>query len=84
MLTKRVKSKLITEHQGHGKDTGSAQVQIALLTREVEELTRHLKQNPKDEHSRRGLLKMVADRRTHQKYMDKQVKKKEALKSKAK
>ncbi|KKW46380.1 MAG: 30S ribosomal protein S15 [Candidatus Liptonbacteria bacterium RIFCSPLOWO2_01_FULL_56_20] len=71
MLTKRVKSKLITEHQGHGKDTGSAQVQIALLTREVEELTRHLKQNPKDEHSRRGLLKMVSQRRRLLAYLKK-------------
>jgi len=62
----------------------SPAVQVALLTEKIDALARHLKKNAKDNHSRRGLLKMVADRRTHQKYMDKQVKKKEALKSKAK
>lgn len=63
MLTKRVKAAIATEHRRHEKDTGSAEVQVATLTREIEELSRHLKKNPKDNHSRRGLLKMVSRRR---------------------
>ncbi len=63
MLTKRVKSNVIKEHQVHDKDTGSAQVQIGVLTRRMGELTTHLRANPKDNHSRRGLLKMVSQRR---------------------
>jgi len=71
MLTKRVKSKIIETHQTHGKDTGSAEVQIAMLTREIEELTRHLKKHTKDNHSRRGLLKMVGQRRRLTEYLKK-------------
>jgi small subunit ribosomal protein S15 len=63
MLTSRVKSKIIKDTQAHPTDTGSAQVQIGLLTRRIEELTAHLKKNPKDHSSRRGLLKMVSRRR---------------------
>ncbi|MEK7181179.1 MAG: 30S ribosomal protein S15 [Patescibacteria group bacterium] len=63
MLTKRVKSKIVSEHQTHDKDTGSAQVQVGTLSRQIEELAKHLKKNPKDNHSRRGLLKMVSKRR---------------------
>ena len=63
MLTKRVKSKVVSEHRRHEKDTGSAEVQVAMLSRQVEELATHLKKNPKDHHSRRGLLKMVGHRR---------------------
>ena len=63
MLTKRVKSKIIGEHQTHEKDTGSASVQVAVLSRQIDELAAHLKRNPKDNHSRRGLLKMVSQRR---------------------
>lgn len=63
MLTKRVKSKVIKEHQRHDKDTGSAEVQIAAVSRQMDELADHLKRNPKDNHSRRGLLKMVSKRR---------------------
>lgn len=63
MLTKRVKSKVIKESQKHEKDTGSAQVQISVLSRKIEELSGHLKKNPKDQHSRRGLLNMVSQRR---------------------
>ncbi|RJP44161.1 30S ribosomal protein S15 [Candidatus Parcubacteria bacterium] len=63
MLSKRLKTKVISEHRAHEKDTGSAQVQIAMLTRRIEELAKHLKKNPKDHHSRRGLLKMVGHRR---------------------
>jgi len=63
MLTKRVKSKVVSEHRRHEKDTGSAEVQVAMLSRQIEELATHLKKNPKDHHSRRGLLKMVGHRR---------------------
>lgn len=63
MLTKRLKTKIAGEHGRHEKDTGSAEVQIALLTRQMDELAAHLKKNPKDNHSRRGLLKMVSQRR---------------------
>lgn len=71
MLTKRVKSKIISAHQKHEKDTGSADVQIAVLSRQVEELAAHLKKNPKDNHSRRGLLKMVSHRRKLLSYLRK-------------
>lgn len=63
MLTKRVKSKVIKESQRHEKDTGSSEVQISVLSRQIDELAAHLKKNPKDQHSRRGLLKMVSQRR---------------------
>jgi small subunit ribosomal protein S15 len=49
----------------HDKDTGSPEVQVAILSRRIEELTDHLKKNKKDKHSRRGLLQMVASRQTH-------------------
>jgi small subunit ribosomal protein S15 len=71
MLTKRVKSKVIGEHQKHEKDTGSAQVQIGVLSRQIDELAKHLKKNPKDNHSRRGLLKMVSQRRKFLEYLRK-------------
>lgn len=71
MLTKRVKTKVIGEHRRHEKDTGSAQVQVAVLSRQIGELARHLKKNPKDNHSRRGLLKMVSQRRRFLDYMKK-------------
>ncbi len=63
MLTSRKKQGLIKEHQVHETDTGSAEVQVALLTRQVSELTSHLKNHQKDNHSRRGLLKMVGKRK---------------------
>lgn len=71
MLTKRVKSRIIGEHRSHEKDTGSAQVQIAMLSRQIDELATHLKKNPKDNHSRRGLLKMVSKRRKLLSYLKK-------------
>lgn len=71
MLTKRVKSRIIGEHKTNDKDTGSAQVQIAMLSRQVDELATHLKKNPKDNHSRRGLLKMVSRRRKLLAYLKK-------------
>jgi small subunit ribosomal protein S15 len=54
----------LTQFQLHEKDTGSADVQVALLTRRIAQLTEHLKTNAKDHSSRRGLLKMVAQRRS--------------------
>lgn len=71
MLTKRVKARIIGEHKSHDKDTGSAQVQIAMLSRQIDELATHLKKNPKDNHSRRGLLKMVSRRRKLLSYLRK-------------
>lgn len=71
MLTKRVKTAVIKDAARHEKDTGSADVQVAVLTRRIDELTKHLKKNHKDNHSRRGLLQMVADRRSHLRYLEK-------------
>ena len=69
MLSKTKKTKVIKSTAVHDKDTGSSEVQIALLTSKIEELAKHLKQHEKDRHSRRGLLSMVADRQTHIKYL---------------
>lgn len=71
MLTKRKKANAIKDVQLHKDDTGSAEAQIALLTRKIDEVTTHLKIHKKDNHSRRGLIKMVADRRKHIKYLEK-------------
>lgn len=60
---KQVKENIVEEYQTHEGDTGSSQVQIALLTQRINELTEHFKVHKKDHHSRRGLLKMVASRR---------------------
>lgn len=68
-LATKKKQKIVGEHGIHDKDTGSPEVQIALLSKQIEELAKHLKKNPKDDHSRRGLLKMVADRRTLMTYL---------------
>ena len=64
------KQKIISEHQSHGKDTGSAEVQIALLTVKINELTKHLKTHAKDFHSRHGLFKMVGNRRRFLTYLE--------------
>lgn len=71
MLTKTRKQKAIKEAAIHGTDTGSPEVQIAILTKKIEELSKHLKTHKKDVHSRRGLLSMVADRQTHLRYLQK-------------
>lgn len=70
MLTKRKKSTAIKEVAVHEGDTGSAEVQISILTKRIDELTSHLKKHLKDKHSRRGLLQIVADRRSHLKYLE--------------
>lgn len=71
MLTKQKKARAIKTVQEHESDTGSASVQIALLSKKIDALASHLKKNTKDKHSRRGLLQMVADRRKHLKYLEK-------------
>lgn len=58
------------ETRRHEKDTGSPEVQVALLTKQIDDLSKHLRKNKKDFHSRRGLLQMVADRRKHLKYLE--------------
>jgi small subunit ribosomal protein S15 len=72
MLTSRKKKNVITAHQAHETDTGSASVQIGLLTKRIDELTVHLKKHKKDHHSRRGLLLMVGKRRRLLKYLSAQ------------
>ena len=71
MLTKTKKTKIIKDVQVHDKDTGSPEVQIAILTKRIDELAAHLKKNAKDNHSRRGLLQMVSDRKAQMKYLEK-------------
>ena len=63
MLLKEEKQAIIVANQAHENDTGSPEVQIAILTKRIAELTEHLKKNPQDNHSRRGLFKMVGKRR---------------------
>ncbi|MFU0826531.1 MAG: 30S ribosomal protein S15 [Lachnoclostridium sp.] len=63
MISKEKKQEIIATYGRTPQDTGSPEVQIALLTARINELTEHLKKNPKDHHSRRGLLKMVGQRR---------------------
>ena len=70
MLTKRKKANEIGKVRRHDDDTGSPEVQIAILTRRIEELSAHLDKNRKDKHSRRGLLGLVAARRQHLKYLE--------------
>jgi small subunit ribosomal protein S15 len=75
MLPTKKKQKIIKEYKVHDKDTGSPEVQVALLTEQIEQLAKHLKKNPKDNHSRLGLLKMVAERKTLMNYLAKKNKK---------
>ncbi|MCR4674431.1 MAG: 30S ribosomal protein S15 [Lachnospiraceae bacterium] len=69
MITKEKKQAIIAEYATTAGDTGSPEVQVAVLTARIAELTEHLKENPKDHHSRRGLLKMVGKRRNLLKYL---------------
>jgi len=71
MLTKQKKREIIGDFQTHEGDTGSPEVQIALLTKRINDLTEHLKIHPKDHTSRRGLLKMVGARASLLKYVAK-------------
>ncbi len=70
MLTSRKKATAIKNVQIHDTDTGSPEVQVSILTKKITELTNHLKTHKKDNHSRRGLLQMVVDRRAHLKYLE--------------
>ena len=69
MLKKEIKDSVIAANKLHESDTGSPEVQIAILTARINELTAHLKLNPSDHHSRRGLLKMVGNRRNLLNYL---------------
>lgn len=71
MLTKNKKQRIIKETKRHDTDTGSPEVQIAMLSRRIDDLSTHLKKNKKDKHSRRGLLGLVAQRKSHMKYLEK-------------
>lgn len=71
MLTKRKKLNILKEHGRHESDTGSPEVQVGFLTRQIEELTDHLKKHRKDQISRRGLLRMVGSRRRLLDYLSK-------------
>jgi len=72
MIKPTKKNKLIDEYKAHEKDTGSSEVQVAIFTTQIEELTKHLKKHPKDNHSRRGLLKMVSKRKRLLDYLSKE------------
>jgi small subunit ribosomal protein S15 len=71
MLTAKKKEVIVSKHRRHANDTGSPEVQVAILSQQINELAAHLKENKKDHHSRRGLLKMVSDRRAHLSYLKK-------------
>src|SRR3989337_3068685 len=72
MLDKDLKTKVINDYHRHDGDTGSPEVQVALLTTRISQLTEHLKVHKADEASRRGLLKLVGARRRHLAYLSKQ------------
>lgn len=76
MLTTKKKQSIIKKNQVHETDTGSSEVQIAMLSERIDQLADHLKKHKKDNHSRRGLIKMVADRRNHLKYLERKDKEK--------
>jgi len=69
MLSNKEKQAIIRKYQVHKDDTGSPEVQVAILTKEIEQVSEHLKIHKKDNHSRRGLLKMVGNRRRLLRYL---------------
>lgn len=69
MLTKERRTEIVADHRLHARDSGSSGVQVALLTERIRELTEHLKVHRKDHHSRRGLLKLVGQRRRLLRYL---------------
>ena len=71
-IAAEVKGKIVSDYKQHAKDTGSPEVQIALLTTRINELTEHLKTHKKDHSSRRGLLKMVSKRNHLLKYLSRE------------
>ena len=72
MLSQKEKEAIIKKYKIHTTDTGSPEVQVALLTEEIKSLLSHLKKHPKDVHSKRGLLKMVSKRRKLLSYLQKE------------
>lgn len=70
-MQKEIKTEIINKYKLHENDTGSPEVQIAILTERIDHLNEHLKSNKKDHHSRRGLLKMVGHRRGLLNYLEK-------------
>lgn len=70
-LTQERKQELITEYQKHETDTGSSELQVALITERVVQLSKHLQSNPKDHSSRRGLLKLIGQRKRLLSYIQK-------------
>ncbi|MBI2809415.1 MAG: 30S ribosomal protein S15 [Candidatus Melainabacteria bacterium] len=72
MLLQERKQEVIETHRVHGKDTGSPEVQVAMLTERINQLTEHLRTHPKDFHSRRGLLMMVGKRRRLLQYISRE------------
>lgn len=80
VLTQNQKQEIINQYQTHGTDTGSADLQVALLTERINQLTTHLQANPKDHASRRGLLQLIGRRRNLLAYIqDKDVQRYQAL-----
>ena len=71
MMMKDQKQEIITTYAIHEGDTGSPEVQIAILSKRINDLTEHLKVNPKDHHSRRGMFKMIGNRRNLLNYLQK-------------
>lgn len=71
MITKEAKQAIIKEYARKEGDTGSCEVQIAILTERIKQLTAHLKDNKNDKHSRRGLIQMVSNRKKLLKYLEK-------------
>ena len=71
MLTTKKKQTIIKKSQKHDTDTGSPAVQIGIISARIDELATHLKKHKKDFHSRKGLLKMVSERRGHLKFLEK-------------
>lgn len=70
-LAKKKKAAVIKTSARHDTDTGSPEVQVSLISKRIDELSKHLKKNRKDKHSRRGLLGLVAERRSHLNYLKK-------------
>lgn len=70
MISSENKTKVITDHQVHGTDVGSPQVQVGVLTTRIKEITAHLKENKHDNMARRGLLQMVGRRKRLLKYLE--------------
>lgn len=70
-LTKKKKEGVMKTQRRHDTDTGSPEVQVSVLSRRIDDLSKHLKKNRKDKHSRRGLLGLVAKRRSHLEYLKK-------------